>query len=260
VREGQTGEAATPPTARPSRYSDVCGTVDELKRVLFEEPEIVPTDPASLDSLLGDALGMLDRMEMRLTEYEAFGQEITAVAAALSMIETGLSLVEDEAAALRALLSQGHALTDRQRDQAVVHAEAVRAAAQGMENRLYRYKELALALGRAYQGVMGGRHWVLTDPEEQTEAPLPGEPAWSRWLPPSPHRERILRYLSAGRAHLAPPAAGAEEGPPLIQFEDGGLMPLPVVRWSEEVRNFHPADAPPHQRGLLYRQSDAREG
>jgi len=257
VREGQAGDANS--EVRPSRYSDVCGTVDELKRVLFEEPEIVPTDPASLDSLLGDALGMLDRMETRLTEYEAFGQEITAVAAALSMIETGLPPVEDEAAALRALLSQGHALTDQQRDQAVVYAEAVRAVAQGMENRLYRYKELALALGRAYQGVMGGRHWVLTDPEEQTEAPLPGEPAWSRWLPSSPHRERILRYLSAGRAHLAPPT-GAEEGPPLIQFEDGGLMPLPVVRWSEEVRNFHPADAPPHQRGLLYRQSDAREG
>ena len=30
-------------------------------------------------------------------------------------------------------------------------------------------------------------------------------------------------------------------------------MPLPVVRWSEDVRNFYPADAPPHARGLLYR-------
>src|SRR5207245_2058001 len=96
----------------------------------------------------------------------------------------------------------------------------------------------------------------------QAVAALPGEPQWARWLPPSPHRERILRYLRSGRAHLLPlsgdrrQATGDGEGPerpPLVQFEDGGVMSLPVVRWSEDVRNFYPADAPPHAHGLRYR-------
>jgi hypothetical protein len=79
---------------------------------------------------------------------------------------------------------------------------------------------------------------------------LPDEPAWARWLPPSPHRERVLRFLRSGRANLVP---GESDAPPLIAFEDGGLMALPTVRWSEEVKNFHPADHAPHPDGLRYR-------
>ena len=51
-----------------------------------------------------------------------------------------------------------------------------------------------------------------------------------RWLPPSPHREEVLRVIRIGRAHVE------ERGhnvPPLLVYEDGGTMELPRVRFAE---------------------------
>ncbi len=193
-------------------------------------------------------------MEPRLHEYERFRAAVVALAAAMQ--EMGDAPRYDPAAPLLAsLLRRGQVLGEEERAAVVAEAEAMREVAIDLEKRLYRYKDLALALGRAYRDVQGGRSWVLDGDEAETAAELPGQPAWARWLPPSPHRERILRYLRAGRAHLLPAgdAGESQDRPPLLQFEDGGVMPLPVVRWSEDVRNFYPADAPPHARGLLYR-------
>ncbi len=52
----------------------------------------------------------------------------------------------------------------------------------------------------------------------------------NRWLPPSPHREEVLRVIRIGRAHVE------ERGhnvPPLLIYEDGGTMELPRVRFAE---------------------------
>jgi hypothetical protein len=238
---------------RATRFSDVCGTIDELKRVVYEEPQTVATSPESLAALARDALFMLQRMKPRLHEYERFRAEVAGLAAAMQ--EMGEAPRYDPAAPLlEALLQRGQVLSEDERAAVVAEAEAIRDVAVDLEKRLYRYKDLALALGRAYRDIQGGRSWVL-DGDEAEAAELPGQPAWARWLPPSPHRERILRYLRAGRAHLLPAGGAGDvwEQPPLLEFEDGGVMPLPVVRWSEDVRNFYPADTPPHARGLLYR-------
>jgi hypothetical protein len=51
-----------------------------------------------------------------------------------------------------------------------------------------------------------------------------------QWLPPSPHREEVLRVIRIGRAHVE------ERGhnvPPLLVYEDGGTMELPRVRFAE---------------------------
>jgi hypothetical protein len=240
---------------RRTRFSDVCGTIDELKRIVHEEPEALATRPEALEALLDDALFMLERMEPRLREYEQFRATGAALCAALQ--EIGDARRPEALAAapeLRSLLRRGRVLSEDERGRMVTQAEAIRVVAQDLENKLYRYKDLALALGRAYRDIQGNRSWVLDAAAEATGT-LPGEPTWARWLPPSPHRERILRYLRAGRAHLlmADGDGDSLERAPLLQFEDGGVMALPVVRWSEEVRNFYPADAPPHVRGLFYR-------
>jgi hypothetical protein len=112
---------------------------------------------------------------------------------------------------------------------------------------------------------------VLDAAEGERVAALPGQPSWSRWLPPSPHRERILRLLGAGGAHLLSAAElaalrgapadgtgphGDAETPPVVQFSDGGVIALPRVRWSEALGNFYAADAseaPPHPGGRRYR-------
>ncbi len=55
------------------------------------------------------------------------------------------------------------------------------------------------------------------------------------WLPPSPHREAVLDFLSDGRAHVV------ERGhrvPPLLVFEDGGAIELPHARYQFTRRGW----------------------
>ena len=53
--------------------------------------------------------------------------------------------------------------------------------------------------------------------------------------------------------------AGGDAGvPPHIQFQDGGVMELPRVRWSDEVRSFYSTEEPPDPRGRLYRDYAGR--
>jgi hypothetical protein len=244
--------------------------VDELKRILHEEPAAL-AEPGRLEALVDDIPFMLGRMEERLGEYRRFRDAVLPLADELRQI--GASLVPDAgpiAAALKAQLSdprRGPPSTG-ERDVAVAQAEALRDIAQDVENKLNRYKELALALARAYRDVKGSRLWVLDEAEAATAA-LPGEPQWARWLPPSPHRERIVRWMQSGRAHLVPPdrldTPGPHDAPdapaaqpPLVQFQDGGVMRLPDVRWSEDVRSFYSSEMPPDPRGRLYRDYEGR--
>ena len=60
-------------------------------------------------------------------------------------------------------------------------------------------------------------------------------PKWEQWLPPSPHREPILEFLRQGRATIVP---RGEDEPPLVEFEDGGVMELDRVRCSPERRFY----------------------
>jgi hypothetical protein len=238
------------PDTTPTRFSDVCGTIDELKRVLHEEGERVAVDPAPLVEAIVEALGMEARMRERVAEYERFRDALHAQLRAMdALAQEHSGDATEDAAALQALLLRGQVLSDDERAEAERLAEAVRAVASHQEHVLFGWKMAALEVGRAYRAVEGNRRWVL-DASDAEHAPLPDEPAWARWLPPSPHRERVLRFLRSGRANLVP---GESDAPPLIAFEDGGLMALPTVRWSEEVKNFHPADHAPHPDGLRYR-------
>lgn len=49
----------------------------------------------------------------------------------------------------------------------------------------------------------------------------------SRWMPPSPHREKIIEEIANGAAHIVERGHGV---PPLLVFEDGGMIELPRVR------------------------------
>lgn len=63
----------------------------------------------------------------------------------------------------------------------------------------------------------------------------PMSDAENRWMPPSPHRERILHEIAIGAAHIV------ERGhnvPPLLVFEDGGMFELPRVRLEETRRGL----------------------
>jgi hypothetical protein len=257
---------------RTTRYSDVCGGTDEFKRLLREEPQLAGSAAGreSLLSLLDDGMYMLARMELRLREYQQLRDTMARLAASMLTIEEPrLGAAAAEAAALRERLQGAPegppdaALVQQLIDQ----AEEIRQVANDMEGALRRHKEAVIEAGRAYLRLRGGRGWDDGPAAPADGAPAPAERSLpdgvpEAWLPPSPHREVIVDWLSRGRAALLteeeasrfPPGPQGRE--PLVQFEDGGVMPLRVVRWSDEVNNFYPLGATPHPRGRLYRKRD----
>jgi hypothetical protein len=56
-----------------------------------------------------------------------------------------------------------------------------------------------------------------------------------RWLPPSPHVEKVIEMVGKGAAHIE--KRGHHE-PPLIMFEDGGVIELPKARYEETYRGM----------------------
>ncbi|HEV2126537.1 MAG TPA: hypothetical protein VGW38_27580, partial [Chloroflexota bacterium] len=182
--------------------------------------------------------------------------------------EPRLRDAQREAGTIRNLLTNGDALPA---SELIDRAEEIRQVANDMEGALRRHKEAAIAAGRAYLALKGARGWddgstssarpVAPAAAEQSSESPPLPPGLSEaWLPPSPHREKVIDWLYRGRAALLTEeeASKIPVGPqgrePLVQFEDGGVMPLRAVRWSDEVSNFYPLGSPPpHPRGRLYR-------
>ena len=278
---------------RTTRYSDVCGGTDEFKRLLLEEPATAATPEGrqALRGLLDDGMYMLARMEVRLREYQAFRDALAGLVESMRAIEEPrLADAAAEAETLRARLAvfpapdaagPGGAPTEAAVRELIDRAEEIRQVANDMEGALRRHKEATIAAGRTYLRLRGARGWddglaapatragaaPATEGDDAPAATATGEPLPAgvpeAWLPPSPHREVIVDWLRRGRAALLSEAEaerfppGPQGREPLVQFEDGGVMPLRVVRWSEEVRNFYPLGAEPHPRGLLYRKRDA---
>ena len=231
---------------RQTRFSDVCGTVDELKRMLNEGPEA--GTPGVLAGFVEDCVHMLERMELRLGEFQRFRDEVAALSGRMREIgESRKPYGLEVADRLMRRFAEGRALSAEEAVRLSDQAEEVRSVAGEMEQLLRRYKEAAMQMGRLCREVEGGRGWDR-EGEEAGEAGM-GE-RLAAWLPPPPHRERILEYLKKGRAHLLPAEAGEL---PLVQFEDGGVIALSAVRYSEAVANFVPASFDPSPRAQLYR-------
>ncbi len=268
---------------RTTRYSDVCGGTDEFKRLLREEPQLAGSAAGreSLLSLLDDGMYMLARMELRLREYQQLRDTMARLAASMQTIEEPrLGDAAAEAAALRERLqgapegppdSGPGAAADRPGGGDPPGGERHGrgpAPAQGGGHRgrpglppPARRSGLGRRPGCTRGRRRSGRPGAADGAPAPAGRPLPdGVP--EAWLPPSPHREVIVDWLSRGRAALLteeeasrfPPGPQGRE--PLVQFEDGGVMPLRVVRWSDEVNNFYPLGATPHPRGRLYRKRD----
>lgn len=236
---------------RETRFSDVCGTVDELKRILNEEPEVGAEDAERLVGLVEDCGAMLERMELRLREFQHFRDGVNALARRLGEIEDSrrpfaLAVAERMTQRFR----EGRALTADDVDECSRQAEQVRRVAGEMEVKLRRFKSAAIELQQICEGIEGGRNWEQAGREAEAAG---AEARLAAWLPPSPHRERILAYLQADRAQLLP---AGDEAVPLVQFEDGGVIALSAVRWSEAVANFVPASFDPSPRANRYRPDE----
>ena len=224
---------------RTTRFSDVCGTTDELKRLLYEERERVAAAPAILRELVTDQLYMLDRMELRLRDYRQLRDDVARLHRALESVDSPRRPEADRAAAaLRPLLEDDQPLGDAETTAIVDYAEQIRSVAGHLEQILRAHMDVALALVESYERARGGRPWPI--PGATAEADPDAAPAvpstWEAWLPSEPHRARLVDFLSKSRAYVIWPdgSANGRGEQPLVQFEDGGLMPMSEVRWSDD--------------------------
>ena len=152
-----TGETS----ARQTSYYDVCGTIDELKKQLKENPEQAQSDPARLFELIDDACYMLSRMQRRREKYREFAEAVQSVSERLSQI--GGPRTEDafeKAEGLRDFFRNSpEKVTEKLRDLYDM-AEGIRKVANRMEKEvLYAYRDLAIELGELYAQIKGSRKW-----------------------------------------------------------------------------------------------------
>jgi len=146
--------------AGQTRHPDVCGTVDELKGLLRETPELVESDPDALRQLLDDALYMVSRLQQRRETYAKFATEVATLCEKMDAA-TGPDPEDayDRLGRIRAALRESPEAVSARLDALDELAEGVRDVANALERRLRECRETAIEVGALYARVKGGRDW-----------------------------------------------------------------------------------------------------
>ena len=246
-------------TFRQTRFSDVCGTMDEVKRLIHEESERVAANPeGTIVPLVKDALVMLSRMEARLEQYSQLWEDIQGILDQTDQRKTvvsqkahrALQHVEDDLMAK----DPNHRLGIKRIN---TLAEDTRSIASAQEHLLRAHKDLALKLHEVFMRIKGNRAWIVSpDSSESAEDSI--KRRYQAWLPPEPHCTMLLERLAASTAHVV--EAQLTDGEPVIQFMDGGAMRMSQVRWNPDIKNFHPASFQPAPTGREYRRTSPGDG
>ena len=146
---------------RQTTYYDVCGTIDELERLLKEDPEIAQTNHEHLLKLIDDACYMLSRMERRRGNYKDFAEAVKSLSKRLSQV-TGPDTADafEKADRLKEIIRNDPESISRELQSIFEMAEGIRAVANRMEKEvLYAYRDLAIELGKLYAEIKGSRKW-----------------------------------------------------------------------------------------------------
>jgi hypothetical protein len=236
-----------------TRFSDVCGTMDELKRLLYEEYEKAASKPKDfIEPLLEDALFMLGRMKERLKEYKDFREEITKVSSLLNQVkDANVQNAEDAVVFLHTCIRSKKAFRGVKIKKMDEAAEAIRTVAGTQENRLRSFKDLALKVYSLFGEICGDRAWLIDEADSKSFIEKLKR-KYQAWLPPQPHCDKLLKLLKNSRVYvLEKMGAGGE---PVVQFEDGGSIPMSRIRYDPKIQNFYPASFKPASTGRKYRE------
>jgi len=147
-----------------TKHNDVCGTVDELKGLLKENPEIPKSDPEHLNKLLDDARYMTGRMQRRRENYEKFVADLSALCKRMQAIkgpETEQS--HQNAEEIRTILQDSPETVASRLEEIYELAEGIRDVANNLEGCLTAYKEVAIEVGELFENIKGGRNWQKND-------------------------------------------------------------------------------------------------
>jgi len=145
---------------RATQYSDVCGSLNELKRIFAEEPERAAQEPEYLQSLIDDARYMMGRMYRRQREYNEFAEALAALCEEMAEVPLQDRAPADEAFdEIERMLHDDPDSAKTNRHRLDELAEQARAVANGQEARLREHKAVALRVRQAYLQVKGARDW-----------------------------------------------------------------------------------------------------
>ena len=141
-----------------TRHPDVCGSVDEFKGLLRDQPGLAESDPHRLLLLIEDSVYMIRRMEKRREAYREF---LAAVASACSSPVEGPDTEKAFRAAeqLCAFLKERPAEAVAEREHLAALAEEIRDVAGRQEQCLVAFRKLAVAIGKLYADIKGARPW-----------------------------------------------------------------------------------------------------
>ncbi len=240
--------------ARQTRFSDVCGCMDELKRLLNEEYDALSTNPHKMiQPLLEDTEYMLLRMERRMDEYKIFQEKLQDVVQRLAKVQkTEVQPAMGAAEFIRNKISTSDSFKKLTIKEYEEKAEAIRWVANNQEAKLRIYKDLWLAVLTLFEQVKGNRNWTTLSKEEEENLFVKLKNKYQAWLPPQPHRDELLKKLVEARADVEEAKNPGEE--PVVHFEDGGSIPMSKVRYDSDIGNFHPASFKPGKTGRKYRE------
>lgn len=159
--DGNFSPASGVTATRQTNYTDVCGTIDELKKLLKEKPKMVEYSPARFFELIDDVCYMISRMQTRQEKYRQFAEAVMSVAQKLNQVSgPDIGYAYQKADELRDLLRREPGNVTEKLDQLYEMAEGMRDVANGMEKDvLYAYRDLAKELGKIYAEVKGSRKW-----------------------------------------------------------------------------------------------------
>lgn len=145
---------------RPTRYSDICATLDELKETFANDPERLAREPEAIAGLFEDIRYMLGRMRRRLEEYQQRADELSGLAQEMKQVP------DEDLQGARERLSRLQGMADdpdscaTALDNFDALAEQVRDVANHQEQLLRDHKALWIRAWRLYGEVKGARNWA----------------------------------------------------------------------------------------------------
>jgi len=137
-----------------TRHRDVCGSVDEFKKLIMEDP-----DNPVLKRLLEDIGHMIRRLAKRRDEYRQFIDDVHEACQAEIREPERVALAYELIPELEKRI--GSSAEGNQADEETIfeQAEAVRDVAQYLEYALHDSKAIALRINELFEQIRGGRHW-----------------------------------------------------------------------------------------------------
>ncbi len=162
-------DAAPDPDFRSTKYSDVCGNVDEFKRLVAEGSPIFREDPEYVAERFEDIRYMIARMYKRQHEYTEFAEALRSLAEELAAVPIVDRAPADEGLAALESMLEDPACVAGERERLDQLAEQVRDVASNQEQRLREHKQVAIELFRAYEQVKGPRDWSTEECAEEEQ-------------------------------------------------------------------------------------------